>query len=182
MLQVGVVIDLYCLGPEGLCNKVPITFSDPGASHASSTLSYPLDAMEVETSCLLADPEQLSCRLLLVEDDRDHQPLLSLMLRKSGAEVSLAENGKVAIDMAHAARDAGSPFDIIVMDLQMPVLDGLNATRKLRTQGFTNPIVALSARALSTDRDQCFAAGCNDFLSKPITRPDLVRMLAPHLR
>ena len=137
--------------------------------------------MGAETSCMLTAADQLSCRLLLVEDDRDHQPLLSLMLRKSGADVSVAENGKIAIDMAHAARDAGSPFDIIVMDLQMPVLDGLAATRELRTRGFTNPIVALTARALSTDRDRCLAAGCNGFLSKPITRTDLARMLAPHL-
>jgi CheY-like chemotaxis protein len=138
--------------------------------------------MEAETSCFLAQPERLRCRLLLVEDDGDHRPLLSLMLRKSGAEVSVAENGKIAIDMVHAAHNAGSPFDIIVMDIQMPVLDGLAATRALRTQGFNIPIVALTARAVSTDRDQCFEAGCDGFLSKPITRPDLVRMLAPHLR
>lgn len=138
--------------------------------------------MDADTSCKFAAADQLSCRLLLVEDDQDHRPLLTLMLQKSGADVSVAENGKIAIDMAHAARDAGSPFDIIVMDLQMPVLDGLAATRELRTQGFTNPIVALTARALSNERDHCFDAGCNDFLRKPITRPDLVRVLAPHLR
>ena len=68
------------------------------------------------------------------------------------------------------------------MDVQMPVLDGLAATRQLCAEGFTNPIIALSARAVSTDRDQSFAAGCDDFLSKPITRPDLVRILSAHLR
>jgi CheY-like chemotaxis protein len=118
----------------------------------------------------------------LVEDDGDHRPLLSLMLQKSGADVSVAENGKIAIDMVHAAHQAGSPFDLVVMDLQMPVLDGLSATRTLRRQGFTMPIVALTARAVSTDRDQCMAAGCDDFLSKPVTRPDLVRLLTPHLQ
>ena len=119
--------------------------------------------MEAETSCLSAPPGQLNCRILLVEDDQDHQPLLSLMLRKAGSEVTVAENGQVAVDLACAARDAGLPFDIIVMDLQMPVLDGLAATRKLRAEGFTNPIIALTARAVSTDRDRCFAAGCDDF-------------------
>ena len=138
--------------------------------------------MEAETSCLSAPAGPLNCRVLLVEDDRDHQPLLSLMLRKSGSEVTVAENGRVGIDVACAARDAGIPFDIIVMDLQMPVLDGLAATRELRAEGFTNPIIALSARAASTDRDRSFAAGCDDFLSKPITRPDLVRILSAHLR
>ena len=138
--------------------------------------------MEVEASCVSAPPDRLNCRILLVEDDYDHQPLLSLMLRKAGSEVTVAENGKVAIDRACAARDAGQPFDMIVMDVQMPVLDGPAATRKLRADGFTNPIIALTARAVSTDRDRCFAAGCDDFLSKPITRVDLVRLLAVHLK
>ena len=137
--------------------------------------------MEAETVCLFAPPGPLHCRILLVEDDRDHQPLLSLMLQKAGAEVTVAENGKVAVDLARDARDAGIPFDIIVMDLQMPVLDGLAATRELRIEGFTNPIIALTARAASTDRERCFAAGCDDFLSKPIARADLVRLLAAHL-
>ena len=126
---------------------------------------------------------QLNCRILLVEDDQEHQPLLSLMLRKAGSEVTVAENGQVAIDLArdrHATPD--QPFDMIVMDVQMPVLDGVAATRELRAAGFTNPIIALSARAVSTDRDRCFAAGCDDFLSKPIARADLVRFLAAHLR
>ena len=138
--------------------------------------------MEAETSCLSAPLGQLNCRILLVEDDQDHQPLLSLMLRKAGSEVTVAENGKVAVDLACAARDAGLPFDLIVMDVQMPVLDGLAATRELRAEGFTNPIIALTARAVSTDRDRCFAAGCDDFLCKPVTRADLVRLLAAHLR
>ncbi len=128
-----------------------------------------------------ASPDPLRGHILLVEDDRDHQPLLTLMLRKSGANVSLAENGQAAIDMADAARQSGSPFDLIVMDIQMPVLDGLSATRELRSQGFTNPIIALSARILSSDRHCCIEAGCNDLISKPITRPDLVRRLQPHL-
>jgi CheY-like chemotaxis protein len=138
--------------------------------------------MQAQTPCLPASGDQLDCRVLLVEDDRDHQPLLSLMLRKSGSEVAIAENGRVAFDMACAAREAGAPFDIIVMDLQMPVLDGVAATRLLRAEGFTNPIIALSARAISSDRDRCLAAGCDDFLSKPVTRPRLAQMLSDHLR
>ena len=138
--------------------------------------------MEAEILCLPAPPGQLNCHILLVEDDRDHQPLLSLMLRKSGAEVTIAENGKVAVDLTRDAAAAGVPFDLIVMDLQMPVLDGVTATQQLRAQGFANPIIALTARAVSTDRDRCFAAGCDDFISKPITRAHLVGLLATHLR
>lgn len=138
--------------------------------------------MEAEASCLFAPPAQLNCRLLLVEDDLDHQPLLALMLRKAGAEVTLAENGQMAVESARAASAAGKPFDIVVMDLQMPVLDGIAATRELRANGFTNPIIALTARATTTDRDQCIAAGCNGFMAKPVTRVDLVHLLVTHLR
>ncbi|MCE5303007.1 MAG: response regulator [Planctomycetaceae bacterium] len=124
----------------------------------------------------------LDCRILLAEDDRDHQPLLCLMLEKAGSEVTIAENGRLAVDLACEARNAGRPFELIVMDLQMPVLDGLSATRELRADGFSSPIIALTARAVSTDRDRCFAAGCDDFLSKPVSRFDLVRLLAAHLK
>jgi CheY-like chemotaxis protein len=138
--------------------------------------------METQASCVLTPPAQLNCRILLVEDDQEHQPLLSLMLRKAGSEVTIAENGQVALDLTRDATYADQPFELIVMDVQMPVLDGVAATRELRASGFTNPIIALSARALSTDRDRCLAAGCDDFLSKPIARADLVRLLAAHLR
>ncbi len=138
--------------------------------------------METLASCVSTPLAQLNCRILLVEDDQDHQPLLSLMLRKAGSEVTVAENGQVAIDMVRAACDVDLPFDMIVMDVQMPVLDGLAATRELRAEGYTNPIIALTARAVSTDRDKCFAAGCDDFVPKPIERAELVRLLATHLR
>ena len=124
---------------------------------------------------------RLPCRILLVEDDQDHQPLLSLMLRKADADVALAENGQVAIDLASAARDANQPFEMILMDVQMPVLDGFAATRKLRAAGFDVPIIALTARPISTDREKCFAAGCSDFLAKLVTRTDLIQRLGVHL-
>lgn len=138
--------------------------------------------METQDSCVRTPPGQLDCRILLVEDDQDHQPLLSLMLRKAGSEVTVAENGQVALDLAREATEDHQPFELIVMDVQMPILDGVAATRKLRARGFTNPIIALTARAVSTDRDRCLAAGCDDFLPKPIARVDLVRRLAAHLR
>ena len=90
------------------------------------------------------------------EVDPDHQPLLSLMLRKADAEVSLAENGQVAIDLASAARNADQPFDLIVMDVQMPVLDGFAATRNFRAAGFDMPIIALTARSFPAE---CLGGG-----------------------
>lgn len=136
--------------------------------------------MKIPPLAPASSASQLVCRILLVEDDQDHQPLLSLMLRKSGSEVTLAENGQVAIEAARAARDAGRPFDMILMDVQMPVLDGFAATRTLRAEGFDHPIIALTARAVSIDRDKCLAAGCDDFIPKTISRKELIRRLAGH--
>jgi CheY-like chemotaxis protein len=118
----------------------------------------------------------------LVEDNPDHQPLLSMFLSRAGSDVAVAENGKVAVRMVQAAREEGRPFDIVVMDLQMPEMDGLATTRELRSVGFTNPIIALTARAMKTDRESCLAAGCDDFFPKPIGRDELIKALAEHLR
>ena len=137
--------------------------------------------MKAQPSRLAAPNPRLACRILLVEDDQDHQPLLSLMLRKADAEVAIAENGQVAIDLASAARKLERPFDMILMDVQMPVLDGFAATRELRDAGFDVPIIALTARSGTTDRAKCLAAGCDDFLAKPVSRTDMIRLLAAHL-
>ncbi len=136
----------------------------------------------MEPSGRLAPADRLNGRILVVEDDCDHQPLLMRMLQRAGAEVALAENGRSAVDMACAARDAGVPFDLIVMDLQMPVLDGLAATEELRSLGFRNPIVAVTARAFATDRERSFAVGCDAFVAKPVVRNDFLHLIAKFLQ
>ena len=80
-----------------------------------------------------------------MEDSLDIQQLIARVLRKAGAEVSVAENGQVAVDLAVAAKQTDSAFDIILMDIQMPVMDGYEATRQLRKAGYANPIIALTA-------------------------------------
>ena len=122
------------------------------------------------------------CRILLVEDGPDNQRLIAFVLKKAGAEVEVAENGLVGCEMALAARAQGNPFDVILMDIQMPVMDGYEATERLRQEGYAGSIIALTANTMAGDREKCLAAGCNDFASKPIDRPSLLAIVADHAR
>ncbi len=107
-------------------------------------------------------------RVLLVEDGLDNQRLLAFVLKKAGAEVCLAENGKKGVEAALAAWKKGTPFGLILMDMQMPVMDGYAATAHLRNAGYSGQIVALTAHAMKGEIDKCLAAGCDAYLTKPI--------------
>ena len=115
-------------------------------------------------------PQKLEGRVLLAEDGPDNQLLLTTLLRNVGLAVTLAENGKVAVDRAWRADGMGVPFDLVLMDMQMPEMDGYAATGELRRRGYRRPIVALTAHAMAGERERCIAAGCDDYVSKPVER------------
>ncbi len=121
---------------------------------------------------------RLDCRLLLAEDGLDNQRLISHVLRKAGADVTIADNGQIAVELAMAALIEAAPFDVILMDMQMPVMDGYTATTRLRESGYTRPIIALTAHAMSHDKKRCLDAGCDDYATKPINRAALISMVA----
>ena len=124
----------------------------------------------------------LECRILLVEDFPDSQRLISYHLKQAGAEVFFADDGKIALELALEARDHGLPFDIILMDIQIPVFDGNEATKILREADLRIPIIALTAHDDLYDRDQCMQAGCDEYLTKPVDSEVLIETVAEYMK
>lgn len=118
---------------------------------------------------------QRSVCILLAEDNPINQKLARTMLTRAGYQLELAENGREAVEMYTAAPNR---FDLILMDIQMPKMDGKEATRIIRSAGFYDvPIIALTAESMKGDREKCLAAGMNDYIPKPIKRDKIFRVI-----
>lgn len=122
-------------------------------------------------------PQSLNGRnILVVEDSKDNQLLADLFLREAGAKVDFADNGQLGVAAALQMN-----YDLILMDIQMPVMDGYSATAELRKLGCRTPIIALTGYAMKEDQDKCLRVGCDAYLSKPFDRSKLVHSVSSQL-
>jgi len=121
---------------------------------------------------------RLTGRILVVDDRLDIRLLLRHILEGAGARVETASDGREALRAVEEAEEAGQPFGSVVMDMQMPVMDGFVATGELRDRGFAAPIIALTAGALKDDRARALAAGCDAYISKPVQAETLIERIA----
>jgi len=118
----------------------------------------------------------MSGRILVAEDNPSNQKLISILLQKIGVEVTIAEDGQIAVDKA-----LDGAYDLILMDMQMPNLNGYDASRQLRDKGCKTPIIAVTANAMMGDEEKCVEAGCDGYISKPIDRAKLSEVVARYI-
>ena len=148
-------------------------------------------ALRIRAEAIAEEPERPSAaraaaaaqrtlrgRVLVAEDGADNRRLLAHLLARWGLEVDIAENGVEALARIASAAERRAPIELVLMDMQMPEMDGYEAARTLRARGFPAPIIALTAHAMEGSREACLAAGCDDFLTKPIDRAQLRNTLA----
>jgi CheY-like chemotaxis protein/HPt (histidine-containing phosphotransfer) domain-containing protein len=128
--------------------------------------------MAADEASPAAEEIQFQGRVLLAEDGEDNRDLIASHLYRAGLEVGIASTGRLAVEAA-----MNNHFDLILMDMQMPELDGYEATGALRAAGLTLPIIAVTANAMAEDRIRCLQAGCTDYLAKPISRSELMQAL-----
>jgi PAS domain S-box-containing protein len=130
---------------------------------------------EIATQYSIIEKQKGAVSILLAEDNLVNQKLAVKLLEKAGYSVEVANNGQEAVDKCVASSDK---FDIVIMDIQMPVLNGYEATKVLREKGFNDlPIVAMTANAMPGDREKCIESGMNDYISKPIKRDEVYELL-----
>jgi CheY-like chemotaxis protein len=166
----------------------PIRAASLAARLSDPVESFERDAAPADESAAQSSPSDEprssgGLAILVAEDNAINALLARALLLRLGHRPTIAENGTIAIETWLAARAAGAPYDLVLMDLNMPDVDGMEVARRIRRaeQDAADkqvPIIALTANALDEDRDQCTAAGMNGFLAKPLDRERLAAALA----
>jgi len=160
---------------KGSCFRLELPLeAAPGAAMVER-----LDAVVAQANKAAAVPAAtLTGRILLAEDGLDNQRLIALHLRKAGAAVDIADNGRIALEMIDQSEADTKPYDLLLTDMQMPEMDGYTLARTLRDRGSSLAIVALTAHAMAEDRQKCLDSGCDDYATKPIEKANLLTTCA----
>ncbi|NQD37052.1 response regulator [Permianibacter sp. IMCC34836] len=173
------------LGGDIRVHSVPGEGSTFVLEFSAERVDQQLLVSEFERSPLLhaGQPRQrFAGRVLVAEDNAVNAKLATQVLQSCGVQVDVAGDGLIALSMIEQAAGQQSPYDLVFMDMQMPRMDGYEAVQKLRASGFNHPIIALTANAMSGDRERCLAAGCDAFASKPFQRSEIEALLRQFLR
>jgi PAS domain S-box-containing protein len=158
--------DIYCESAPGVGSRFALTIESCLAAEPSVPSNLPMPSTELSNIA--------GARVLVADDVSVIRDYLSTLLEEVGVQVVTCEDGLAAVQTALCAAAEGQAFDVILMDMQMPLLDGYGATRNLRLSGYTGAIVALTASVMEADRTRCIEAGCDVFESKPINRATLI--------
>ncbi len=154
----------------------PEELPDPANSQSQAGAA---DARPGESGGKVAKGTLNGC-ILVVDDRRDIRFLAQHFIQKAGGTVVTADDGQRALEILQQDATA-QQIDLVLMDMQMPVMDGYEAVKRLRSGGFDKPIIALTANAMREDRDRCLAVGCNDYASKPLDGVKLVQLISGFL-
>ncbi len=166
---------------EGRGSRFLVTI-ETGSLDDVALLDDRTDDLPQRKEALAEAPELGSGYVLLAEDGPDNQRLIKAFLTRGGFEVEVVGNGRMAVERALLADESGRPFDVILMDMHMPELDGYGATARLRRAGYERPIVALTAKAMKGNREECLSAGCDDYATKPIDRKRLLKLVTEYVK
>ena len=148
-----------------------------GSSLFDMFMTFSYDDVELSEKNMVKTNKQFSGKVLVAEDNLTNQMLIEIMLQERGLKYLIVDNGKIAVQEALKEK-----YDLILMDINMPILDGVSATKQLRDANYTNPIVSLSANVIETDIQNYKEAGINDTLAKPIDTQELNNVLCKYLK